>query len=194
MYLVRTVIAIIFAIVLIILGVIFVRWLFRGSPAPVSTKPLHEYAQTDARVSFLTDGVINGDDLHRQIRITISRSERTIDVIRGYNGNVIKSKTQANNESAYDEFLNALRYARFSAERRSSVQKPDGVCPLGYRYIYSLTGSGKDDTDFNFWSTTCRGGTSGAQTKLVNELFQKQITDYRRFINEVDLRATESTD
>jgi hypothetical protein len=77
-------------LLLIVLGLIFI---FGGNKkTPVKTNnapivlPLDQYATSDATVSMLTDGVVNGEDAHRAIRITVSRDDRTLDIIQGYNG------------------------------------------------------------------------------------------------------------
>src|SRR5690554_4055350 len=102
----RAIFVIIVVIALILLGVL----IFGGGddtprPTPEAARELPEYASTDASVVSVTDGVINGDDEHRSIRVTVNRNVRTIDVIQGYQGNVIKTQSFANNEPAFRVFL-----------------------------------------------------------------------------------------
>src|SRR5579864_1832238 len=67
-------------------------------PAHVMTLP--EYANTTASVIMTTDGIVNGDDIHRQIRITVAQDRRVLDIIQGYSGQVMSSQTFYNTPDA----------------------------------------------------------------------------------------------
>src|SRR5438128_1806304 len=63
---------------------------------PTTTQPamtLPDYANTTATVSMTTDGIINGDDLHRAIRIIVSNTTRELDIYQGYSGHVLNFQT-----------------------------------------------------------------------------------------------------
>src|SRR4051794_35414783 len=86
----------------------------KKTPTPINpVKPLPDYAETTATVSFTTDGIVNGDEMHRAIRITVSANQRQLDVLQGYNPQVIGSKTFVNNQEAYSVFLKALSHYGF---------------------------------------------------------------------------------
>ncbi len=171
---------------LVFLGVL----LFNRSPSKpttVNSKTLSDYAQTAADVRLTIDGIINGDDRHRQIRVTVDANERTIDIIGGYNGNVITTKSYSNNVNAYRVFLKALANNGFTRGRKTSVTDEEGVCPLGQRYIYELQNTGDSKTDLRTWNSSCGGGTFGGQGVLIRQLFANQISDYDQITNNVSL-------
>jgi hypothetical protein len=166
-----------------------------GKPAPVNTvsvKPLPEYAATDATVSFTIDGIVNGDELHRAIRITISSNQRTMDVLQGYNPSVIQSKSFVNNQEAYDVFLRSIANSGFLVKTKNSKAVSDerGLCPLGFRYILDLNQDGDDLS--RLWASSCGSkiGNSAGSIPTITELFQAQIPNYDSLVSHVDLSAT----
>ncbi|HET9721942.1 MAG TPA: hypothetical protein VFP32_02840 [Candidatus Saccharimonadales bacterium] len=164
-----------------------------GKPAPVNPlKPLPDYATTDATVSVTTDGIVNGDEMHRQIRVTISSTQRSVDVIQGYSGQVISSKDFYNSGDAYSVFLKALNNSGFLLKSKNSKipSDPAGYCPLGERYILKLNQEGDDL--FSSWASTCGGktGNSTAPIQTILALFQDQIPGYQTLVSQVNLEAT----
>lgn len=170
--------------------------LFGGHKKPATTeqtiKPLPDYADTNATVSFTTDGIVNGDDMHRSIRITISANQRQLDVLQGYNPRVISSKTFVNNQEAYSVFLKSIANVGFLAKSKNTSLPANsaGLCPLGFRYIYVLNEDGNELS--NLWSSTCgsKSGTSAAITSTLNTLFKYQIPNYSNLVSAVNLSAT----
>jgi hypothetical protein len=186
-------------IILILVGfIIFLAILlnlFTGGkkPTPVNpVKPLPEYAATDATVSFTIDGIVNGDELHRAIRITISSNQRTMDVLQGYNPSVIQSKSFVNNQEAYDVFLRAMANSGFLVKIKNSKAPTDerGLCPLGFRYILDLNQDGDDLS--RLWASSCGRsvGNSAAAIPTISQLFQDQIPNYPNLVGQVNLSAT----
>jgi hypothetical protein len=174
--------------------VILVALFGHGGKKPVNPNPLQplpDYASTNAVVSFTTDGIVNGDDIHRQIRITVSANTRTLDVIQGYNGTVISSKTFENNQEAYFVFLRSLSFSGFLTKNKSKVGSDErGVCPLGFRYVVDLNG---DEGDLSrLWTSSCGSGNWGGSLATVQSLFQRQITNYGTLVGNVNLQAMSS--
>jgi hypothetical protein len=177
-------------ILLIITGVI----LFRGgskqvSVSPVAKKPLAlpEYANTTASVSWTEAGRVNGDDIHRQVRVIVSRDQRVIDIIQGYSGNVINTKQYYNTQNAYDVFLRALNTEKFLLAKKNVKNTDDrGQCPLGLRDIFQLEQDNKQLA--RLWSSTCSGvGTFAGKTADLQALFKRQIPDYDTMTRNVTL-------
>ena len=185
--------AVAIAVVLIIL-VVAILFIFRGdnepsNPAKREPLPLNEYATDEtSEVVFTTRGQINGDDIHRNIVISVSSSERRIDIIQGYEGNIISRQSFANNESAYREFLNAIKNAGFMAKKsKVTTENPEGQCPTGQLYYYTLE---QDDSVLSeLWSGSCSNkvGTSAANRSLIQTLFKNQITNYNQITSNVSL-------
>lgn len=147
---------------------------------------------TDAVVSFQTNGVINGNDIHREIKITISKNARTLTVYQGYQGSVLSTQSFANNDNAFQSFLNAIYGAGFTTKKTNSTQTNLAVaCPLGNRYVYASQNiSGAPDS---LWASTCGGktGTYGGNIGTVNTLFRSQIPNYNNLVSQVNLNQTQ---
>ncbi|HET7827704.1 MAG TPA: hypothetical protein VFK97_02450, partial [Candidatus Saccharimonadales bacterium] len=164
-----------------------------GKKAPVGPqlKPLPDYAASDATVSFTTDGIVNADELHRSVRITVSSSQMTLDILKGYNPQVIQSKSFENNQEAYTIFLKAIDNAGFLAKIKNSKAPADegGLCPLGFRYILDLNQDGDDLS--RTWASTCGSkiGTSAGALQTLQTLFQEQIPGYQTLVQNVNLSA-----
>jgi hypothetical protein len=165
------------------------------TPTGTTILPLPEYAGTNAEVSQTIQGIVNGDELHRSIKVTVSSDSRELEIIEGYSGNVISRKTFYNTEEAYAVFLRSINGAGFLAKNSKSKYPADerGQCPLGQRYIFTLN---QDDEDLSrTWASTCGKavGTSGAITSTLLTLFRNQIPNYSQLTSSVNLSAT-STD
>lgn len=180
---------------IIFMVILFNLFLGGSKPAPVdrvALKPLPEYAASDATVSFTTDGIVNGDELHRAIRITISSNQRILDVLQGYNPTVIQSKSFVNNQEAYDVFLRSIGNYGFLLKSKKSKAVTDerGLCPLGFRYILDLNQSGTDLS--RLWGSSCGMaiGDAAGTVPTIQQLFQNQIPDYETLTSQVNLSAT----
>ncbi len=152
----------------------------------ISTK-LVDLATPDSRVTFTTQGRLVGDHERRGIRITVDEGKRTIQVLAGYDQDVIKSKSYSNNDTAYQYFLAALDQAGFKLKRTSTVSDSRGACPAGSTYLYQLN-DGKSNV-IDSWATECssRQGNLGTNSGVINQLFQTQIPDYDTIANPVEL-------
>jgi len=165
-----------------------------SSSSTQSTKTLPDYASTGAVVRLTIDGPINGDDIHRQIQLTISSSDRTLDIVQGYQGTILQSESFANNGSAYAAFLNALYKSgytsKLSAKKNKFASDSDqGSCPLGDRYYYELMNTG-NNADQRLWSSSCGKtvpGNFGGAGPLVQQLFQAQFGNYGDFTQNVGI-------
>jgi len=155
-----------------------------GPAAPV-VKPLPEYSDTYAEVSYTTDGHIVGEDQKRAIKITVDQFQRKVDILGGYENNVIEEHTFANNQTSYEVFLKAINNEGFLVKRTNSKSpaNPEGQCPLGTRTILELNDSG--DQLSRLWASSCgtNVGNSGGNVSALQILFQRQITDYNKIIS-----------
>lgn len=158
----------------------------------VSTvKSLPEYAGTDAEVSVNVVGPIIAESEHREIRITVSRDKRTLDVIQGYQGRVIKTKSYFNDQAAFDVFLRAINGLGFLSAKVPQIEDEYKACPLGTHYEYELSGTGSDETDSKLWSVSCGtqfGNFAGGPGPTIRTLFQKQIPDYKDLVAGVSVQ------
>lgn len=158
--------------------------------AVVPVKTLADYAGTNAEVSVTVVGPIIGDAEHRRIRITVSRDIRTLDVIQGYQGRVIRTKSYFNDQAAYDVFLRALQGLGFSSSKVPKIEDEYKACPLGVHYEYELRNTGSEEEDFKLWSVSCGveiGNFAGGPGPTIRTLFQKQIPDYEALVEGVNV-------
>lgn len=146
---------------------------------------LVDYIDRDSKVILTVSGRINGDDVHRQIRITVSPDDRVAEVIQGYQNNVIKTQKTTNNRQAYDQFMRALARSGFSKERNSNIKDERGICPTAQRYVYEIIDN--NDQVSRTWAAQCNKGNSMGNAPLILQLFRNQITDYGKFVNGVNL-------
>ncbi len=171
--LVRTLTVALFSIGLVILVIVLLVKGFSGHPStPKNQVDVSTYTYKAAIATLLIDGPTNLNQNHNQLRISVSGTMNEIDVIQGYQGNVIKSQTYPNNSSAFNAFLQALQLQGFSKGIESHASYL-GYCPTGNRYVYSF--SSDQDELFSYWSTSCAQGTFKGNATTVRFLFEQQI-------------------
>lgn len=139
---------------------------------------LADYANQAAQVEFTQYGRVVGQEERRAIRITVSRTERVVEVLHGYEERVERREVFDNIEAAYSEFVMALHRAGYATEREAD-DDDSGICPTGKRYTYKLFDD--DSRVFDNWSTSCSRsqGSFAGDASLVRRLFENQIIDYR---------------
>jgi hypothetical protein len=147
---------------------------------PNTSATLDSYANSSAMVSMTVDGPVIADQNHNQVQVNITNTSATVNVIQGYNGDVIRTQSYPNTEASYDVFLRALAYAGFTkGNSASDLSNEKGYCPTGDRYIFELSENGH--TIERYWTTNCSGTPHSfdGDTSLVYQLFQQQIPDYQ---------------
>lgn len=159
-----------------------------GKPkVPNASKPLYSYADTDASARLTIDGVINYQQSHQQIQITVDRNTVTYDQLEGYDGKTVNHRTYANSRNAYATFLRALGHAGFTQGNTSEKLKDErGYCPLGRRYIFELIDGGKSLE--RFWATSCgKPKTYNGNLPITRTLFQRQVPDFDDLTQDLQL-------
>jgi len=150
---------------------------FKSDSPKLKQTALVDYASTSREMQYTMQGPVSADSIHQAIRITVGRDQTTIDIIKGYNDEVVNSQNYANNESSYAEFLRALDLSGYNRGNPDPNLKDDrGFCATGQRYTMEiLDGS---DVKQHFWTTSCGKGNFKGNANQVKTLFQKQIPDY----------------
>jgi len=174
----------------VVFGILFILFLIFGSgtkkntaPSAAPQKPLtvRDYTNRDSRMVYTVEGNVRGNNMYRAVRTTVTREYRLIEVIEGYQNNVIKSQKEANNQEAYATFLAAIESKGYGKERKTKKVDDEGACPLGQKFVYEIYDGQKQVQ--RFWATTCGSqGTSGANNPVVRILFDRQITNRDRFM------------
>lgn len=170
---IRTVIAALVGVGIIVLFIVLMFRIFARHPATSGVTNLGSYSNGNATATLLIDAPTNVNQEHRQVKITVSNTLNEIDIISGYQNDVVQSQTYASNSSAFAAFLQALKQAGFTKGNTKSTVDYRGYCPLGDRYVYTFNDGNRDL--FNFWTTSCGQGTFGGNRALVRSLFERQI-------------------
>lgn len=169
-------------LVIILLVVLIVGGGDNNNVPADEVKRLTDYAPESSETMYTIGGPISAEETHRQVRITVTNAQRTIEVIDGYNGNVLRTETYPNTTASYEAFLAAIEQVGFSKTRRSDMSFTS-VCPTGRRYSYALNNG--DEKVVDTWSATCERGTFGGKTNATERLFQAQIPDYQEVTRDV---------
>jgi hypothetical protein len=184
--------AFIAATVVVVLLVISLFRSLGDTSTTTSTTSSYSFDDTsasDSIVRYRIEGPVVADENHREVRITVSKSARTIDIIKGYKGTVEKTETYPNNEQAYQAFLGALEAARFTYNRGEITADTSTTCVTGSKYHYELTDLGQKKVDT--WTTSCsvEQGNFAGNHQAVADLFRKQIPNYSKLTTGINLSA-----
>lgn len=180
------------AIVLVVLTLIAVYVVNRGDSTPKPAQntqqaaQLTDYADKNSEVALTTVGKVVGNDQHRSIRITVSANERSMEVLSGYEQQVISSQIYDNNQAAYETFLSALGGQGFTRSKKTTIADPRSTCPTGIHYQYQVTENGEQKS--YLWSVSCdKSGSFDGRASAIRQLFQRQIPDYNQQIRNITL-------
>ena len=137
--------------------------------------------QTAVRMSVR--GPIVASEQHYSIVITISQSSRSITTYRGYEGEVIETKTLPNTAAAFSDLLSALNRASYMEENTSVTQDPAGICAVGQLIQFEML-SGTESVK-KLWTTSCRNleGTFNGLESNVERLLIGQIPEAQSIID-----------
>lgn len=174
------------ACVALIVGVFILVLRGFSGPKAAPQAPLTDYTSTNTVMRYTIDGPITADEQHRAIRISVSRSESRIEVIQGYQGNVIAAKSYPSNEDAYGNFLRSLQLLGFTkGDPDENKADERGVCPTTRRFTYEIV-SGATVLQ-HYWKGVCGGGTFDGNATTVQTLFIQQIPEYSTFTSGTNL-------
>lgn len=178
---IAVVLGIIAVVVLAVTGIVRLATGGGDEADPVQTEiDLLDYETADSSVRLTYEGEIVAREDYREIRFVISPTMRRVEVVRGYNGNVIERETLRNDLASYEVFLRALDYEGFDQfQDNERGEDHRGVCPTGNRTIAELYDDGT--RQFKLWSASCDrdAGTLEANDRRLRRLFEDQIPNYR---------------
>ncbi len=173
--------------ILILIIVLIVRGGGNNAPQLVD---LADYTTSSSQVVFINDGPVSASQTHDVVKITVNQSETTIDVIKGYEGQVVDSRTYPMNPNSYAAFLLSLKHANFNlGDTNSNLSDERGYCPTGDRYVYQLKDG--ESNVLRFWNTSCgtKFGTFKGQGPLIRQLFRMQIPDYDSLTTNLNIQS-----
>lgn len=149
---------------------------------------LTDYIDTDAVATMIWASPVRSDEEYREIQVSVTRDYAILEVVQGYEGNVIASKEVENNQASFEVFMRAIELEGFMESREADPDDDRGVCPRGNRYIFDLSNDGERIS--RLWSTSCNrrhGNLAGDRTDL-QRVFLAQIPDYKEITREVDIK------
>ena len=179
-----------FIVLMVIAITIFARPQSKKATTNNKVIQLSSYVKNNnAQVRYTIEGPINAPEDHRSVQISVSPLSRTLNIISGYQGQVISSQTYANDAQSYSDFLQALSQEQFTAERQvSSNIKSQSICPLGNRTHFQILENAKDV--MNLWTGSCMRGSFGGNVANIRSLFKLQIPDYVKLTNSVSVTGS----
>jgi len=163
-----------------------------NKPAAVKTvvvqKPsLIKYEDSTSSVSFTTYGGLVADSQRTTISITISAANVNSSVFNGYQETLVNSENFANNQTAYNYFLNNLDSQGFLVSKKTKLSE-SSACPNGETYQVTLTDNSKVIS--SLWDDSCNTGVDGTfygngqqNITAIQTLFQNQISNYSFFVS-----------
>jgi len=156
-----------------------------GGGATARITKLAEYADKDsASLTWTQQGRLVGEDQRSAIRVTVTRSTRTVELLAGYAERVERKAEFPNSPEAFATFTRSLDSLNFGKERTVKQADERSVCPQGNRFVYRLADNSKEI--MRTWSDNCLNGDGpfggGNTAPLIAQLFKAQITDYNKFI------------
>ncbi len=167
--------------ILLIVGVVAVgRAIFQGDskPTAVVTSDSDGLLNTSATrsVKMTVRGPIVADEAFTSYAITVSSSQRAMDVYNGYLDQQTGGTALGNNHAAYEQFVYALDKANMmkgaSEETKSDLR---GICATGFVYEFATLNNDKETK--RLWTSTCGGskGTLDASKDQLTSLFLVQV-------------------
>jgi type II secretory pathway pseudopilin PulG len=179
-------IGLIVAIVVIIF--IIIKLLTGGSGSPQQAINLASYANTGTIMRFTSVNATQASQNHQTVQIDVGENTATLTVFRGYEGNVVRSKSYPMNEAAYRDFLRGLQLSGdyTDGDSNPAFQDQSGYCATGTHYIYEII-DGSGNVIQHFWSTNCGVKTFKGNEGVVQQLFNSQIPDLGDLTSDVNL-------
>ncbi len=149
---------------------------------------LQSYLDRNITVRMTQGGRIVGNDEYREVRVSVNRNERRLELIRGYQSEVYQTQSFNNNGSAFEAFLLALNSQGFGNEREAADALDErGACPRGRRFVFEVFEG--EQLISRQWAVSCssREGTLAGNRSGIQRLFEDQITDYRQLVRSTRL-------
>ena len=180
----RYVIGFLIGIGLIVLTFVLIVRIFGGGGEEAGPRPvdLNSYATTDTVMRLTMDGPIVSEQKHEQVRITVGRDQVLFERFKGYQGDVVATKSYPNNPDAYAQFLHALNVAGYTQGDPEAPKDERGFCPTGRRFVYEAIGDGENI--LRWWNTSCGGDQGNFQGRAgdIRRLFTRQVPDYNELV------------
>jgi len=158
-------------------------------PATIEQISLSEYTKTGTKLRFKISGPVVAEEKHEEMIFEVGQGSRTVKIIKGYNGSVVKELALPNNYNAYESFASAVYSTGFSSVRESQKDKKYmNECPDGNLYTAELV-SDSGELKSSLWKSSCssKTGSLNAGYSSILSLFRSQFPDYDTFTSELTI-------
>lgn len=160
-----------------------------NDPEPTTTEQVSLAASSDtALVTRITTSgeIINNED-YNSVRISVSRSDRTLEIMSGYQNIVTEVVKFDNNQPAYESFLLAIELEGFRESQEGVNTDERGYCAADSRTVYEAIGN--IAVDQRLWSGSCskKLGTFAGDVRGVEKLFEAQIPNYSTLVRGLNI-------
>lgn len=147
---------------------------------------LTDYNQPGTTLVLETSGPIVAKENHDSYRLIVGRTERVMQIIKGYDGAIVKEQRLDNTEAAFTSFITAQELNGFDSTTGKYTDVSEiGYCAIGNRFVYAVNTSAGQV--FRTWNTSCgKVGSSKAQ-EAVRNLFEVQFPDFSTFTTGLNL-------
>jgi len=178
----RFIIGILVTVGLIVLIVVLIVTGGNNGPAKPGLNLTNYGANPNSEAELTIDGPEISQEEHRQVHISVTENAVTLTIYKGYQQDVLRSKTYNNNQAAYAVFLHALQHANFTKGNGDpNAADERGSCPSSDRYIMSFSNGSQQL--MRYWYDGCGGGTFGGNLGTTLYLFRGQVPDYSKLVN-----------
>ncbi len=172
----RYLIGLLVAIVVIIFIIIK---LLSGGGSAVQPTPLEDYALTDTTMRMELINATQASQNHYEAEIVVGRSDATLTLYKGYQGDIVRTRTYPMNTLAYRDFLRSLDLSvnYTNGNDTKAYEDESGYCALGSKAVYEIV-DGSGSVIQHYWSSSCGDKTYRGDVSRTQDLFKKQIPDF----------------
>lgn len=157
---------------------------------PETKRELTSYVNdSNVTITQTTIGPVVAPQNHDETQISITNTTATIEIIKGYEGNVVNSRSYPMSTEAFRSFLNALESVGFTrGDADASLTEGKNFCPTGTRYIFEINEGAKNIQ--RYWATSCGAKSYKGEAGTTINLFQAQIPEYDDVVGDLNLDSS----
>ncbi len=146
------------------------------------------YSNTSALATLDINGPITSQSTHNEVKIIVSNLDVNLQIIKGYDNDIVINQVFPNSQRSYDAFLRSIYLNGFTLKtNKNTVNNPVGLCATGDLYnFYFIFNS---NNIVNTWQSSCNGSNSnfGGNLSVILSLFQSQVPSYNNYTNNLNL-------
>lgn len=186
----RSLLVFIFSLFLIIIALV----LFFSSNSKTNSQYNNDlnkfanYSLTSATATLDINGPITAQSTHNEVKIIVSNLDVNLQVLKGYDGEIILNQVFSNSQNSYNAFLRSIYLNGFTLKTNKNIVKNSiGLCATGD--VYNLELLLNSSYIVNSWETNCGGSNdnfAGNLTEII-DLFESQVPNYNSYTNNLNI-------